>query len=160
MRGVLSIYYSFLGKDSLKKNLRYKLSFLIIIINLTIGGFLLSTILYGVNYALAGIAATLIPGLLFIFFTAFLTHLILKFFSQKSFEHTLSSYAMATIPAILSWIPFVYFIAVILSLFVLIKGLSLQHHIKWYKALFSLIIVAAISYLLMLFLGYLLGGSA
>ncbi len=161
MVGVLEIYKSFYRHETLKKFLPYKRSLLLISINLLIGGTILTLILYGPGYLAWGIPLTIIPGMLFILYTALLTHIALRPFSKESsFAHTLAPFAIATIPAIISWIPFVNYVAVLLSVYILIAGLALQHHIKWYKSLASLVIVSAINYGLITLLGLIFGGAA
>ncbi len=160
MGGIFNLYLSFFSTVTLKKTLPYKKSLLLITINLALGGLILSFLLYGLYYILWGIFLTAVPGILFIFYTAFVTHIALKIFSNRSFAHTLTPYALATIPALFSWIPFVYYITVLMSIYILIKGLMLQHHIKWYKAVLAFMIVMVINYALILAAVMFFGGIA
>jgi hypothetical protein len=159
MRGRLNDYFDIFKAETIKGIVSFKLASLIIILTLSIGGAFYSNMLYGKSYIFYGIILTAVPGVVFVFYTAFLTHLVLKFFSKKAFISTLIPFSFATIPAIFSFLPFVYYFCVLIAFIVLLKGLCLLHHIKWYKSLFAIIIVALLNYFLIMWIGFLFGGA-
>ena len=150
---------NYFSKKNMRKSLTVKQSLSVLSICSIFTSFVYAFIIYDFSLLIPAVIIGFFSLMIMIIYTASLTHIVLKIFSQKDFTKTLSIFAFASVPMVLNPFPIIRIFSNILSLFILVRGITFVHKVKWWKSVIVIFIVMVLHLLFMLFFALLFGDS-